>query len=172
MFREKDMTQALKWLMGLYSKEDCLGIDISDLLEFADCDFHEVCQGLRNNVEMVYEYNVSGDLDRSIEYRGKELFSQRAIQIAVAPMYEEENGIFHVSHIKELWLLEDMTFSIVNCLHFFCEYDNCQIETEYRTVSKKFEERDDIFIAPDVLIEELMAVCIPVWEDEATIYEL
>lgn len=44
--------------------------------------------------------------------------------------------------------------------------------TEYRSIVKLLKERDDLFFTPESLTEELEEMCIPQWENEATIYEL
>lgn len=172
MFKEREMTKAIKWLIGLYTPAECEGVDMQTLLEFAGCDMSELCIGLRNTVETVYEYSVVSTDESSFEYRGKELFQQRAIHIGISEMHGEESIGNNVSYRKELWLLEDMTFAIVHCVHFGCEDGETKYETFYRTIVKRMEGREDIFIAPDILIDELMTTCVPLWEDEATIYEL
>ncbi len=42
----------------------------------------------------------------------------------------------------------------------------------HRSIVKLLKERDDLFFTPESLTEELEEMCIPQWENEATIYEL
>lgn len=172
MFREKEMTQAINKLVGLYTPEDCEGMDMKALMEYAGCDMSELCRGLRNNVETVYQYSVSGDADCSFEYRGKELFEQRSIQVGCSDVYDEESKAIKLVYRNELWLLEDMTFAIVRCVHLACEDNGNRFETDYRSIVKRMEGREDVFLSPEILIEELMMMCVPVWEDESIIYEM
>lgn len=46
------------------------------------------------------------------------------------------------------------------------------LDTEYRSIVKLLKERDDLFFTPESLTEELEEMCVPQWENEATIYEL
>lgn len=112
MFTEKEMSDALKWLFDLFQPEDYEAYDEEEVGCAALC-LPEVCMALRDKAETAYEYVVKTNIDRGFEYRGKELFMQRACLI-----YSDiEIGIYDMtdtSYNRELWLLEDMSFALVH----------------------------------------------------------
>lgn len=76
------------------------------------------------------------------------------------------------SYNRELWLLEDMSFALVHNVSMVIKSGDFYYATEYRSIVKLLKERDDLFFTPESLTEELEEMCIPQWENEATIYEL
>lgn len=112
MFTEKEMSDALKWLFDLFQPEDYEAYDEEEVGCAALC-LPEVCMALRDKAETPYEYVVKTNIDRGFEYRGKELFMQRACLI----YSDMEIGIYDMtdtSYNRELWLLEDMSFALVH----------------------------------------------------------
>lgn len=172
MFRTKEMGEAINWLLHLYDIEDCEGMDIDTILALSDFDMDEVCLGIRNNVETAYQYSFSSVANKPFEYRGEELFNQRACFICSASIYEEEHEAMCVAYSKELWLLEDMTFVVVHSVDLECEDNYSAVETSYRYMAKEVESREDLFVSPLDLIEALIGKCCEIWEGDATIYEM
>ena len=170
MFTEKEMSDALKWLFDLFQPEDYEAYDEEEV-GCAALWLPEVCMALRDKAETAYEYVVKTNIDRGFEYRGKELFMQRACLI-----YSDiEIGIYDMtdtSYNRELWLLEDMSFALVHNVSMVIKSGDFYYATEYRSIVKLLKERDDLFFTPESLTEELEEMCIPQWENEATIYEL
>lgn len=170
MFTEKEMSDALKWLFDLFQPEDYEAYDEEEVDCAALC-LPEVCMALRDKAETAYEYVVKTNIDRGFEYRGKELFMQRACLI----YSDMEIGIYDItdtSYNRELWLLEDMSFALVHNVSMVIKSGDFYYATEYRSIVKLLKERDDLFFTPESLTEELEEMCIPQWENEATIYEL
>ena len=64
-----------------------------------------------------------------------------------------------------------MRFMIVHLVRMV-HNDGVVYESEYRTVVKQLNTREDLFFKPEDLIEALEEMCIPIWEMEAIIYEL
>ena len=156
MFTEKEMSDALKWLFDLFQPEDYEAYDEEEVGCAALC-LPEVCMALRDKAETPYEYVVKTNIDRGFEYRGKELF-----------IYDMTD----TSYNRELWLLEDMSFALVHNVSMVIKSGDFYYATEYRSIVKLLKERDDLFFTPESLTEELEEMCIPQWENEATIYEL
>ena len=77
MFTEKEMSDALKWLFDLYQPEDYEAYDEEEVGSEVLC-LPEICMALRDKAETPYEYTIRTNIDRGFEYRGKELFVQRA----------------------------------------------------------------------------------------------
>ena len=170
MFTEKEMSDALKWLFDLFQPEDYEAYDEEEV-GCAALWLPEVCMALRDKAETPYEYVVKTNIDRGFEYRGKELFMQRACLI----YSDMEIGIYDMtdtSYNRELWLLEDMSFALVHNVSMVIKSGDFYYATEYRSIVKLLKDRDDLFFTPESLTEELEEMCIPQWENEATIYEL
>lgn len=170
MFTEKEMSDALKWLFDLFQPADYEAYDEEEVGCATLC-LPEVCMALRDKAETPYEYVVKTNIDRGFEYRGKELFMQRACLI----YSDMEIGIYDMtdtSYNRELWLLEDMSFALVHNVSMVIKSGDFYYATEYRSIVKLLKERDNLFFTPESLTEELEEMCIPQWENEATIYEL
>ena len=109
--------------------------------------------------------------ERAFAYRGVELFNQRGCLI----LSDVEQMVFdeaETTYATELWLLEDMSFAIVHCVKMKIGSEDTGYVTEYRAFKKPLEISEDLFFSPESLIEELESMCVPLWEHEATIYEL
>ena len=126
---------------------------------------------LKDAVQTVYQYSVTGGYEKSFDYRGVELFNQRGCLIIsdVEQMVFDEAETIYAT---ELWLLEDMSFAIVHCVKMKIGSEDTGYVTEYRAFKKPLEISEDLFFSPESLIEELESMCVPQWEHEATIYEL
>ena len=169
MFTEKEMSDALKWLFDLFQPEDYEAYDEEEVGCAALC-LPEVCMALRDKAETAYEYVVKTNIDRGFEYRGKELFMQRACLI-----YSDiEIGIYDMtdtSYNRELWLLEDMSVAVVSCVQIVFGDGNDYI-TEYREY--KGDEIPFSEPVPDLLdfLDRLESLCPDEYHpDEVVIYE-
>lgn len=74
-----------------------------------------------------------------------------------------------VSYHTELWMLEDMSFAVTHCIEISHD-DGIIYESRYRTFVQKVKGREDLFFAPEKLIDTLEELCVLIWESEATIY--
>lgn len=173
MFREKEMTKALAWLLDLFQPEDYSDYDEAETKNYGGICLQEVCMALRDEAQTVFEYRTFGDFEGCLTYCGKELFDQRGCLLHT----EVEQYVADISvgaYNTELWLLEDMSFALVRCLHitYADEAEEMIYETEYRAFVRKIEGREDLYFSPDDLLSELEEMCVPQWEQIATIYEL
>ncbi|MEY8234033.1 hypothetical protein AALA82_20920, partial [Oscillospiraceae bacterium 50-16] len=70
-------------------------------------DFEALLQAVRHNAQTVHAYTTEGKEPMSFNYRGKDLFGQRATLL-----YEDNDqscaSIVLTDRTYELWLLEDM----------------------------------------------------------------
>lgn len=156
MFTEKEMSDALKWLFDLFQPEDYEAYDEEEVGCAALC-LPEVCMALRDKAETAYEYVVKTNIDRGFEYRGKELFMQRACLI-----YSDiEIGIYDMtdtSYNRELWLLEDMSFALVHNVSMVIKSGDFYYATEYTReevqaeLVRLFEEQYDLELDEEVEI--------------------
>lgn len=171
MFKEKKMKEAVRWLFSLFEISDFDDYDEEVYGEDFGLCLEEVVMALRNNAQTVHEYEVDGSIEFAFKYKGKELFSQRAIKIFSDMEVGASSNQTDVSYLTELWLLEDMRFAVTHCIEMRHD-DGIVYESRHRTFVKKVKGRNDLFFVPEDLIDTLEETCVPIWESEATIYEL
>ena len=115
MFTEKEMSRAIRWLFEQYVPADYEGYDEGEIGCAGGLYLPEVCISLRDLDQPVYQYSVQGGAEKGFDYRGPELFDQRA-----CPLYVRvERTVMDAASTRyqtELWLLEDMTFAVVRCV--------------------------------------------------------
>lgn len=131
-------------------------------------DFIALTQTVRHKAGTVYAYTAQSERPKSLNYRGRELFAQRA-----ARLYNEFDQCVSetvvASRTVELWLLEDMTFCAV--ARVFVDCGNGAYITEYR--EKKgdpWESGMDLDL--ELLTDELLAMCAEYTEGKVPYYEL
>ena len=110
---------------GATSKYDVA--DMDGLLE--DINFYALRQAFSGRAERVYEYQLDNEVGTQMAYRGQELFEEPAVLLCV----EKMGGAVDIAQYDrrlELWLLPDMTFSVVSC--FRTSFHDGAVVTEYR----------------------------------------
>lgn len=125
-------------------------------------------QAARNNARTVYAYTTQGTQEKSFNYRGPELFGQKATLL-----YEEDDQstmeIAVTTRTLELWLLEDMSLVCVACVRV--EYEGGEYVTEYRTI-KGDPAQSEMCLDLEDLSDTLDELCGPCFECEQPVYEL
>lgn len=151
---EKEISSAIFGLFNLYlggKYED--PDDIKEIKEEVEDELEPICMAIKNDLGYVYDYQVETTTVHPFRYRGNELFKQRSCKIC-----EELNSGTYTSikldYITELWMLENGTFSIVNCIRIYT--DNGDMSTEYRTIKKSLTKYDDLFIEAEQLKDHLL----------------
>ena len=140
-------------LTELFRKGTEVGYSETEIDEFLeDIDYDILLQAVWNNAETVYSYRADGEHEFSMDYRGTELFKQRA------------------TLSMELWLLEDMGFAIV--ANFYVEVGNGEYITEYRVYKGSDWTDSDLDLDLEDLVAELAAMCEPYYDHTQPIYEL
>ena len=85
-------------------------------------DIYSLLQVVRHNATTVYSYITQGRQERSFNYRGEDLFRQKATLL-----YEETDQvtmeIVVATRTLELWLLEDMSLAVVSCVSVNYDHD-------------------------------------------------
>ncbi|NCC42496.1 MAG: hypothetical protein EOM18_02710 [Clostridia bacterium] len=171
MFTEKKIVKAISWLIQLYRPEDYSAYDEEEIGKNDGLCLPEVSMAVRDGMRTIYQYEVHGNCKYSFNYCGKELFNQRGCRIHT----EMDTGISDfttITYNTELWLLEDMTFATVRCVHMVMAKERYKYQTEYRAFVKKVESRKDLLFSPEDVIGDMEEMCMPQWEQMATIYEL
>lgn len=134
-----------------------------------EIDEYSLLQAVRHNARTVYAYTTQGKQDKSFNYRGRDLFGQRATLL-----YEDfdQNTAEAVltDRTYELWLLEDMTFAVVSRVSV--DFDNGAYRTEYREICGKHPWDSPMCIDLEELTGNLKEMCVAVYESEQPVYEL
>lgn len=113
MFKEREMSLALTKLFELFSPSDYEAFDEEEIGYAGGLCLPEVCMALKDAVQTVYQYSVTGGYEKSFDYRGVELFNQRGCLI----LSDVEQMVFdeaETTYATELWLLEDMLSVIIS----------------------------------------------------------
>ena len=104
-------------LTGLFRKGTEVGYSETEINEFlAKIDYDTLLQAVWNNAETVYAYRADGEHEFSMDYRGTELFKQRAT-LLYEDVGEGFAGAVIAARSLELWLLENMTFAMLPVLN-------------------------------------------------------
>lgn len=105
------VTELENALTELFRKGTEVGYSETEIDEFLeDIDYDTLLQAVWNNAETVYSYRADGEHEFSMDYRGTELFKQRAT-LLYEDMGEGFAGAVVAARSMELWLLEDMGFA-------------------------------------------------------------
>ena len=158
---EAEITSVSDARMGGYTPEE-----IRQFL--GGIGFHALTQAVRDKARTVYAYTTQGQHEKSFNYRGEELFHQRAT-LLYEEMDQSTAEIAVTTRTLELWLLEDMSLVCVACVRV--EYEGNRYATEYRTI-KGDPARSEMGLDLDDLSEALDELCGPCFENEQPVYEL
>lgn len=143
--------------------------EIRELLD--ELDYGSLLQGVRHNAQTVHAYAMQGRQCKAFNYRGGDLFGQRATLLYED--YEQSwSGIVTTDRSYELWLLEDMSLAAV--AHVTTRFCKGQYVTEYREISGEFGDPWNSGLRLDLegLTSDLLDMCIPYNECDTPVYEL
>ena len=119
-------------LTELFRKGTEVGYTETEIDEFLEgIDYHTLLQAVWDSAETVYAFRADGRHELSLNYRGAELFQQRAT-LLYEDMGEGFAGVVTTARSMELWLLEDMGFAIV--ANFSLEAGNCAVSYTHLTL--------------------------------------
>mgnify|MGYP000000556176 FL=1 len=146
---------------GCYTEDEA-----AELVE--SLDIYSLLQVVRHNATTVYSYITQGRQERSFNYRGEDLFHQKATLL-----YEETDQvtmeIVVATRTLELWLLEDMSLAVVSCVSV--NYDHDGYITQYRTIKDTPVMDSELCLDLGELVEDLNGLCGPVYEHTQPVYE-
>ena len=156
------VTELENALTELFRKGTEVGYSETEIDEFLeDIDYDTLLQAVWNNAETVYSYRADGEHEFSMDYRGTELFKQRAT-LLYEDMGEGFAGAVVAARSMELWLLEDMGFAIV--ANFYVEVGNGEYISEYRVYKGSDWTDSDLDLDLEDLVAELAAMCEPYYD--------
>ena len=135
-------------LTELFRKGTEVGYTETEIDEFLEgIDYHTLLQAVWDSAETVYAFRADGRHELSLNYRGAELFQQRATL-----------------------LYEDMGFAIV--ANFSLEAGNCEYVTEYRVYKGSDWTDSELDLDFEELAADLAKMCQPYYGYAAPVYEL
>lgn len=141
--------------------------EIRELLD--ELDYGSLLQGVRHNAQTVHAYAMQGRQCKAFNYRGGDLFGQRATLLYED--YEQSwSGIVTTDRSYELWLLEDMSLVTVACVSLDC--GDGEYVTEYREIKEGGPWHTEIHLDMDELAERLDGLCGGSAECNIPVYEL
>lgn len=160
MFTSNKIEVALNELFDL-----CDFDDMEMMFENYAEEFEDICPDIlalafQSKAHMVPAYRVISIAGEGIDYMSRAIFKNRAVKILGYAVDSVGDEKVRTVQSKELWLQEDMTFSIVNCVVLIVGNDEDHIcVTEYRSLIKNIEQEEDIFFDPSDLVCELDDIC-------------
>ena len=141
--------------------------EIRELLD--ELDYGSLLQGVRHTAQTVHAYAMQGRQCKAFNYRGGDLFGQRATLLYED--YEQSwSGIVTTDRSYELWLLEDMSLVTVACVSLDC--GDGEYVTEYREIKEGGPWHTEIHLDLDELAERLDGLCGGSAECNIPVYEL
>ena len=141
--------------------------EIRELLD--ELDYGSLLQGVRHHAQTVHAYAMQGRQCKAFNYRGGDLFGQRATLLYED--YEQSwSGIVTTDRSYELWLLEDMSLVTVACVSLDC--GDGEYVTEYREIKEGGPWHTEIHLDLDELAERLDGLCGGSAECNIPVYEL
>ena len=170
MFSVDTLKEAITgFLRGSYDGEWYNPEEVEELLD--EINYPYLLQAVRHKMETAYVYTTQGKYPMSFNYRGPELFGQRAA-LLTAEMESSTAEAVIASRYQELWLLEDMTFASVVCIKVF--YGD-EYVTEFRVIKDRDPWNSGMVPEFEQLAYDLNSMCASVYdeyESDQPLYEL
>ena len=121
-------------------------------------DFEALLQAVRHNAQTVHAYTTDGKAPMSFNYRGRDLFGQRATRLY------EDNDQSCASIV-----LTDRTYAVA-CVSLDC--GDGEYVTEYREIKEGDPWDSPMYLDLDELVDEINAMCAAYYESDIPLYEL
>lgn len=170
MFNEKNITQALTQLTNMYEMEHTMR-QFGDIY-FEDLYLPDVCMALMNRVQTVFQYEVNSEDSPCFQYRGGDLFGQRACKV-FEELISSTNSLSVVNRFWELWLLEDMTFVVVENINMnMAHTKHDHYSTDYRNIKSVVQKYSDLPFDFAEILQELSTLEEEMNDSQAIIYAM
>ena len=141
--------------------------EIKELLKGIDYDC--LLQAVRHNAQTVHAYTTQGTEPNAFNYRGADLFGQRATLLC-DDFDQSWAGIAATARTYELWLLEDMSLVVTACVSLDC--GDGEFSTEYREIKEGNAWDTPMYLDLEERAEKLLGMCCLCCENEIPVYEL
>ena len=151
---------------GCYTEDEA-----TELVE--SLDIYSLLQVVRHNATTVYSYITQGRQERSFNYRGEDLFRQKATLL-----YEETDQvtmeIVVATRTLELWLLEDMSLAVVSCVSVNYDHDGYALADTSDAVRSQLKEikktEEKYFNQINYIRRLLHSICVEKSDEEKANY--
>ena len=141
--------------------------EVEKLLEGMDYD--SLLQAVRHEARTVHAYTTNGKPPQTFDYRGADLFGQRAT-LLYDDFDRSDAAQVLAERRYELWLLEDMSLVVVSCVSV--DFGDGEFVTEYREIKQGDPWRTPMCLDLEELAERLCEMFSRCYESELHIYEL
>ena len=141
--------------------------EVEELLQGMDYD--SLLQAVRHEAKTVYTFATYGKPPQTFDYRGAELFGQRAT-LLYDDFDQSDAAQVLAERRYELWLLEDMSLVVVSCVSV--DFAGGEFVTEYREIKQGDPWNTPMCLNLEELAENLFEMFGQCYEHELPIYEL
>ena len=160
MFTPKKIENALARLFDLFDPEIMEGLYENYGEEIEDISPYWLAKAFKENACPIYEYRAICRVGDGIDYTGRVLFKNRGVRVLSYLDSSMENERLRVISCTELWLLEDMTFAVVQYVGTMVKGNgDADCITEYRRFVSKIKTEEDVFFDPEDLLCTLDDTC-------------
>ncbi len=132
-------------------------------------DYGSLLQAVRHEARTVYAYTTQGRPPQTFDYRGADLFGQRAT-LLYRDFDQSDAAQVLAERRYELWLLEDMSLVVTVCVSV--DFGDGEFVTEYREVKQGDPWKTPMYLDLADLAERLAEMFCRCYEHELPIYEL
>ena len=141
--------------------------EVEELL--AGMDYNSLLQAVRHEAKTVYAYATYGKPPQTFNYRGAELFGQRAT-LLYDDFDQSDAAQVLAERRYELWLLEDMSLVVVSCVSV--DFAGGEFVTEYREIKQGDPWNTPMCLDLEELRNRLVEMFCQCYEHELPLYEL
>ena len=141
--------------------------EVEELL--AGMDYNSLLQAVRHEAKTVYAYATYGKPPQTFDYRGADLFGQRA-PLLYDDFDQSDAAQVLAARRYELWLLEDMSLVVVSCVSV--DFAGGEFVTEYREIKQGDPWNTPMCLDLEELRNRLVEMFCQCYEHELPLYEL
>lgn len=141
--------------------------ELEELL--AGMDYNSLLQAVRHEAKTVYAYATYGKPPQTFDYRGADLFGQRAT-LLYDDFDQSDAAQVLAERRYELWLLEDMSLVVVSCMSV--DFAGGEFVTEYREIKQGDPWNTPMCLDLEELRNRLVEMFCQCYEHELPLYEL
>ena len=141
--------------------------EVEELL--AGMDYNSLLQAVRHEAKTVYAFTTCGKPPQTFDYRGADLFGQRATLLY--DDFDQSDAAHVVAERRyELWLLEDMSLVVVSCVSV--DFGDGEFVAEYREIKQGDPWNTPMCLDLEELRNRLVEMFCQCYEHELPLYEL
>ena len=141
--------------------------EVEELLQ--GMDYNSLLQAVRHDAQTVHAYTTQGKRPQTFNYRGADLFGQRAT-LLYDDFDQSDAAQVLAERRYELWLLEDMSLVVVSRVSV--DFGNGEFVTDYREIKQGDPWKTPMYLNLEDLAERLAEMFCRCYEGELPIYEL